>query len=242
MLLYDNRQWGESDGLPRQHSNPHLQANDYYDAFNHACTFSFVDPSLIVYWGTSLSGGNVIFAAAIDKRIKAAIVQCSSVSGQVRAEAIQDRINMLLSERASISNDGSEPRVPLIASNREAALNGSEAVLFPDIQAYDFLNGLNDEENWTNNITTQTSVHLALSEPQAVIHRISPTPLLMVVPEKDLTIPTTSQIAAFEKAREPKEMVMIKKAGHFDLYSGQPFEENIAAQLAFLQRIFALGG
>src|SRR6266536_719154 len=34
LLLYDNRNWGESDGLPRQESNPALQQTDYYDAFN----------------------------------------------------------------------------------------------------------------------------------------------------------------------------------------------------------------
>ena len=99
MLLYDNRHWGESDGFPRQHSNPFAQYADYYDAFNYASTLECIDRSRIVFWGTSFSGGYAIYAAAIDRRIKAAIIQCSSVSGQVEAEAFKERISSLLHGR-----------------------------------------------------------------------------------------------------------------------------------------------
>ncbi|KAF7943359.1 hypothetical protein EAE96_011286 [Botrytis aclada] len=49
VLLYDNRNWGDSDGLPRQESNPNLQQADYYDAFNFAASFPSVDDTRIVY-------------------------------------------------------------------------------------------------------------------------------------------------------------------------------------------------
>jgi fermentation-respiration switch protein FrsA (DUF1100 family) len=201
------------------------------------CSVPSIDQSRIVYWGTSFSGGNVIYAAAIDKRIKAAIVQCSSVSGQVRAEAFGDRIVGALEGRVSMSKGQPEPRVPLVASSHAAAIEGHEPVMFPDVQAYDELVPMHDLHNWTNSLTEVTQLYMALSEPQAVIHRISPTPLLMIVPENDVTVKTTSQLAAFAKAKEPKELAVISGAGHFDIYSGKFFEENIAAQLAFLERI-----
>jgi hypothetical protein len=109
--------------------------------------------------------------------------------------------------------------------------------MFPDLQAYDELAAMERLENWENHVTAQTQVHMALSEPQAVIHRISPTPLLMVVPENDITVKTSSQIAAFEKAQEPKELVLIKNAGHFEIYTGEAFEENASAQLRFLDSV-----
>ena len=132
-----------------------------------------------------------------------------------------------------------EPRVRLVASNREAAIEGHEPVMFPDVPAYDELVPMHDLRNWTNSLTEVTQLYMALSEPQAVIHRISPTPLLMVVPENDATVKTTSQLAAFAKAKEPKELAVINGAGHFDIYSGKFFEENIAAQLAFLERVLS---
>jgi dienelactone hydrolase len=79
-----------------------LQQTDYYDAFNFATTLPDVDPEKMVYWGTSFSGGNVIYAAAVDKRIKAAIVQCPAVSGETRSLAFQDRIPSLFADRARI--------------------------------------------------------------------------------------------------------------------------------------------
>jgi len=75
VLLYDNCNWSGSDGLPRQESIPALQQTDYYDTFNFATALPYVDPTQIVYWGTSFSGGNVIYAASVDKHIRAAIVQ-----------------------------------------------------------------------------------------------------------------------------------------------------------------------
>lgn len=198
-----------------------------------------MDQSCIVYWGTSFAGGNVIYASAIDKRIKAAIIQCSSVSGQVRAEAFEDRIVGALDDRALVSAGQVERRIPLIASSRDAAIKANEPVMFPDVQAYDELTPMKDLHNWDNSVTAVTQLHMALSEPQAVIHRISPTPLLMVIPENDITVKASSQLAAFERAEEPKEVALIEGAGHFDIYSGQFFEENISAQLAFLKRVLS---
>ncbi len=89
---------------------------------------------------------------------------------------------------------------------------------------------------WENYLTEQTQLHMLLFEAQAVIHRVSPTPLLMVIPGSDVTVKTASQLAAFEKAKEPKEMLYLEGAGHFDVYTGHHFEQNIAAQIEFLKK------
>ncbi|KAL6228972.1 hypothetical protein BDW75DRAFT_250306 [Aspergillus navahoensis] len=236
VLLYDNRNWGDSGGEPRQESNPTLQQTDYYDAFNYAVTLPGVDPENIVYWGTSFSGGNVIYAAAVDKRIKAAVVQCPAVSGETRSLAFQDRIPALFADRARIAAGEPRGRVPCIAPDRETAKIGSAPVLFPDLHAYDALEGIDKcGGTWENWVTEQTQLHMLEFEAQAMIHRIAPTPLLMVVPGNDVTVQTSSQLAAFGKAREPKELVFLDKAGHFDIYRGEYFERNIAAQIKFLK-------
>lgn len=88
-----------------------MQQTDYYDAFNFAITLPGVDPEQIVYWGTSFSGGNVIYAA-VDKRIKAAVVQCPAVSGETRSLAFKDRIPALFADRAQIVAGEPRGRVP----------------------------------------------------------------------------------------------------------------------------------
>ncbi|KOS40463.1 hypothetical protein ACN38_g8707 [Penicillium nordicum] len=237
VLLYDNRNWGDSDGLPRQESNPPLQQADYYDAFNFASTFSSVDACCIVYWGTSFSGGNVLYAAAVDKRIKAAIVQCPAVSGETRSLAFKDRIPTLLDNRAYAATGIEPERIPLIAGTMEEAQAGASNVMFPGVHAYEHVRGsYNCGATWENSITTQTQLNMLAFEGQAMIHRISPTPLLMVIPGNDTLVTTSSQLATYGKAREPKQMLYLDGAGHFDIYTGDWFEKNITAQLEFLKR------
>ncbi|KID74274.1 Polyketide transferase af380 [Metarhizium brunneum] len=237
VLLYDNRNWGDSDGTPRQESNPALQQTDYYDAFNYALTKACVDPKQIVYWGTSFSGGNVIYAAAVDKRIKAAIVQAPAVSGETRSVAFADQIPFVFQDRARIAAGKQPRRVPVIASSREAAEEGSENVMFPGTHVYDQIEEqLACGGQWENYVTSQTQLHMLEFEAQAMIHRISPTPLLMVVPGNDVLVSTSSQLAAFGKAREPKQLVYLEGVGHFDIYTGDAFDRNIDAQLDFLRR------
>jgi fermentation-respiration switch protein FrsA (DUF1100 family) len=214
-----------------------LQQTDYYDAFNFAVTLRCVDTERIVYWGTSFSGGNVIHAAAVDKRIKAAIVQCPAVSGETRSLAFKDRIPALFEDRKRIVEGQERGRVPMIALDRAAAVTGKASVMFPDLHAYEHMHTIPElGAKWENYVTEQTQLHMLLFEAQAVIHRVSPTPIFMVIPGNDVTVKTASQVAAFEKAREPKEMLLLDGAGHFDVYNGDFFEQNIAAQIDFLKK------
>jgi fermentation-respiration switch protein FrsA (DUF1100 family) len=56
----------------------------------------------------------------------------------------------------------------------------------------------------------------------------------MVVPGNDILVTTASQMATYEKAREPKQLLYIDDAGHFDVYTGDWFELNIKGQIEFL--------
>jgi fermentation-respiration switch protein FrsA (DUF1100 family) len=190
----------------------------------------------MIYWGTSFSGGNVIYAAAVDKRIKAAIVQCPAVSGETRSLAFQDRIPALFADRARIVQGEPEGRVPCIASDSESARSESAPVLFPDLHAYQSFDGIHGcGGRWENWVTQQTQLHMLEFEAQSMIHRITPTPLLMVVPGNDRTVLTSSQLVAFGKAKAPKQLVFLEGAGHFDVYLGEYFERNITAQIEFLR-------
>ena len=84
----------------------------------------------------------------------------------------------------------------------------------------------------------QSLFYMQSHEPIAYVHRISPRPLLMVVGEHDECIPTNLQLKMFARAQEPKQVHVIRDAGHFDLYYGEKFEENIRVQLEFLRELF----
>jgi fermentation-respiration switch protein FrsA (DUF1100 family) len=56
--------------------------------------------------------------------------------------------------------------------------------------------------------------------PGDFIERVSPTPLLMVVAGHDHIAVTDLALKGYERALEPKKLVMIK-GGHFDPYLGE---------------------
>lgn len=68
-----------------------------------------------------------------------------------------------------------------------------------------------------------------------MVHRISPTPLLMTVAENDVVCPTDIALEAYERAREPKELHIIP-GGHFDAYTGFNFQVNADRQVEFLRK------
>ena len=80
-LVFDNRNFGASDGEPRQEIDPWAQVRDYRHAITYAQTRSEVAGDRIGVWGTSYSGGHVLVLGAIDKRIKCVVAQVPLVSG-----------------------------------------------------------------------------------------------------------------------------------------------------------------
>lgn len=191
----------------------------------------------MVYCGTSFSGGNVIHAAATDKHIKAAIAQALSVSGETRSLEFKDQIHELFNNRARIATSGQRDRVLCITSTAEEAQTGTAPVLFSDLHAYESYSQIPDcGGKWGNYVTEQTQLHMLWFEPQAYMYRIAPKSFFMVIPGNDVMVKTSSQAEAFGKARELKQMLFLKGAGHFDIYQGEWFERNIRVQVEFLRR------
>src|ERR1700720_2875842 len=59
-LVFDNRNFGASDGGPRQEIDPVAQVRDYRHAITYATTLDEVDGTRIGVWGSSYSGGHVL--------------------------------------------------------------------------------------------------------------------------------------------------------------------------------------
>ena len=84
VLAYDHRNFGRSEGEPRQEINPWVQCRGYRDAIDFAVTLAEVDSDRIALWGDSYSGGEVVVVGAIDRRAKAIIAQCPAFGATLR--------------------------------------------------------------------------------------------------------------------------------------------------------------
>ncbi|MFO1318436.1 MAG: alpha/beta hydrolase [Burkholderiales bacterium] len=88
---------------------------------------------------------------------------------------------------------------------------------------------------WENRVTLESMERFVEYTPGANIHRIGPTPLLMVVAEDDRLTPTDLALEAYGRAREPKKLVIFK-GGHFDAYVEPAFNTTAGEATAWFRQ------
>jgi fermentation-respiration switch protein FrsA (DUF1100 family) len=225
VLLFDNRNFGASDGEPRQEIDPWAQVRDYRHAITYLQGQPGIDRQRIGVWGSSYSGGHAIVVGAFDKRVRCVACQVPVVSGfknvlrLVRSDFLPGLRNALDADREARFN-GKEPgMLPVVAEDPLAP----SALPTPDSWQWFTETGRTRAPSWRNEVTLRTIEMLMEYEPEAYIDRVSPTPLLMVVAAGDVLTPTDLALAAYERAREPKRAVVLP-GGHFDAYTGPDFE------------------
>jgi fermentation-respiration switch protein FrsA (DUF1100 family) len=225
-LVFDNRNFGASDGSPRFEIDPWAQVGDYRDAISYARTRTEVDRERIGVWGSSYSGGHVLVTGAIDRRVRCVVAQVPLVSGYRNILRLV-RSDFLAGLRASLDQDrearfaGQPPAMLPVVSEDPL---GPAALPTPDSYQWFTETGRTRAPAWQNEVTLRTVELLMDYEPGAYIERIAPTPLLMVVAAGDHLTPADLALEAYSRALEPKRLELLS-GGHFDAYLGQGFEQ-----------------
>jgi len=241
-LVFDNRNFGASDGQPRQEIDPWAQVRDYRHAITWAQTRPEVDAGRIGVWGSSYSGGHVLVLGAIDKRIKCAVAQVPLVSGfrniqrLVRQYFLAPNRTLFEQDRAARFRGEPPAMVPVVDPDPMAV----SALPTPDSWQWFSETGKTRAPAWRNEVTLRTVEMLMEYEPAAYLERISPTPLLMVVAAGDHLTPTDLALEAYQQAREPKRLVLLPGA-HFDAYVNDFDAASGAARDWFLEHLGSLG-
>ena len=218
-IVFDNRNFGASDGEPRQEIDPWQQIRDYRDAITWASSLAEVDSDRIGIWGSSYSGAHVLVVGAIDRRVKAVVSQVPLISGYanarrlIRADFIAQIQAACLADRKARYEGEAPAMIPVVSENPMGP-----AVL-PTADSWQFFTetGRTRAPAWRNEVTLRSVEKFLEYEPGAHISHISPTPLMMVVALQDHLTVADEALAAYERALEPKRLVMLP-GGHFDAY------------------------
>ena len=237
-LVFDNRNFGASDGEPRLEIDPIQQVRDYRHAITYAQGLPEVDRTNVGVWGSSYSGGHVLMVAAIDKRVGAVVSQVPLVSGYenirslVRSDFIGGFREMFDADREARGRGEAPAMVPVVDKDPLAP----SALPTPD--SYQWFTETHEQRapSWRNEVTLRTVEMLSEYEPGTYISRIAPTPLLMLVARHDVLTPVELAIGAFQNAREPKKLVVLP-GGHFDAYVNGFEESSVPATDWFVQHL-----
>ena len=237
-LVYDNRNLGASDGEPRFEIDPVAQMRDYRHGVTYAQSRPEVDPDRIGIWGTSYTGGLVLVAAALDRRVKCVVSQVPYISGYetiVRTMPLEEReafYQELNDERRSLAGGNPPSLVPICTDDP------SKPPTAPGRRTHQYFHRFMTEKNlpWQNLVTTRSLEYRLEYEALPYMERISPTPLLMIIASNDSITPTDIALRAFASALEPKKAVIIR-GDHYHPYQSGFGQSSGAARDWFVEHL-----
>jgi uncharacterized protein len=235
VLVFDYRYLGASEGEPRQQIFWYEQIVDYRNAITWATLQREVDATRIGVWGTSYSGGHVLQLAAFDKRVKAVVAQVpaagawESYFAALPPEQVAKISAMHAAARTGRMKTGRISYAPVVAPEGQSAV-------MPQPEAYEFFMRVGKiAPRWQNRVTVESLEAGMYYDPTAFIQLISPVPLLMIVASDDIVTPTAVETKAFERAGEPKRLIVVP-GRHFDPYQGPKHAEFVTPEIEWFER------
>ena len=182
VVAYDHRNFGDSDGEPRQELDPWVQVRDYRHAVTFAQSLDGVDADRVCVWGSSYAGGHVLVVGAIDRRVKCVVAQVPTISGwestlrRTPPPAMVDQRRMFDADRLDRFRGGAPKMVPMVV---EPSGGGLASHASSDAWAF-FTGQLSPPEDqwrfskWCNEITLRSLELYSEYEPGSFVERIGP--------------------------------------------------------------------
>jgi len=240
VLLYDHRNFGRSEGEPRQEINPWVQCRGYRDAVTFAESLDAIDSERIGLWGDSYTGGQVVVVGAIDQRVKVIVAQVP-VFGSTPLDVDPDRATFDLMAEILARGDVGGSRettvgpMPVVSSDQA----GTPSLLKP-IQAFRWFidYGGRPGSRRDNTVTRVLPATPVPFQPGLCAPFVTTPTLLMVAPDDEM-VHANYAVArqAYDLLAGPKDWYDIA-GGHFGLlyWPSDLFDEASRLQAAFLKK------
>lgn len=238
VLLYDHRNFGDSDGEPRFEINSWTQARGYQDAITWAGTQSSVDHDRIALWGDSMSGAVVLVVAGVDERVAAVVAQVPATGREPAAEDPDGELYESLRRTLAEGDVRAGPEqtvgpLPVVSADQIHAPS-----LLEPIQAYRWFieYGGRFGSGWQNRATRATPRTPAPFHAGLVAPHIRCPVLVQISPNDEMpgANPEVAR-AVYDAMPEPKALLEID-GGHFGLlhHPSHWFDDASVSQREFL--------
>lgn len=238
VLLYDHRNFGISDGEPRQEINKWLQMRGYQDAINFITDLKGIDANRIALWGDSLSAGQVLALGAIDSRIKVIVGQVPACNDK---SAPADEDGKLFTAMVEFFKDGDiagKPEItngplPVVSTDQK----GTPSLLKPLTAFRWFIEyGGRHNTGWKNLATYVNPNAIVLFHPGLCAKHIKASVFLLIAKDDEVTSAIVAK-EVYDLIPGRKEYMEVE-GGHFGLlyYPGEVFNKAVSAQCDFLKK------
>jgi pimeloyl-ACP methyl ester carboxylesterase len=242
VLVFDHRNFGESDGEPRFGFDTLLQIRGYRDAISFLEKQPGIDKQKIAVWGESASSLVVQFIGVFDKRVQAVIAHTPVCGNRTtKFDESPEKFEWLQQNWSSL--DLSTVPVRELAVRMSRLHEGEGPVIVEGGAAVGYVTRMRKKyaTEWSNQVfILQRKLEAQFNE-QRLPAKYLKVPTLFVIATDDevplCELTTNSQ--CFDLIEAPKQLVEIK-GGHFGLiYQGsEPYRQAVDADIKFLQSVF----
>jgi uncharacterized protein len=210
-LRFDYRGCGESGG-ERGRVIPLEEVDDARNAFTYMTTRLEVDPARIALCGSSLGAGVAVYAASIDQRVAAVILE----NGLGNGERIIHGMH---------TPESWAKFMQLMADGIRHRETTGQSMMVHRFDIFEMPKEL--QVNLTSNdslmqFTAETAVGFFMFRPEEMIAKIAPRPILIMHSARDRVCNFEEAFSLMRRAKPPIELHLIDGADHFMFVDPDP--------------------
>lgn len=221
-LAFDHRNWGASEGEPRQHEDATAKVGDLRDAVGFLATRPEIDPDRITVCGVCLGGIYATQFTAFDPRVKALALIAAAYNNPklIHDRFGADNFGALMATFAQIAQRQSETGKieywPAI--NPEGMPAGN-----PGPEPFEYYGTERGARpGWENRCTALSVLQELTLDVDSYLPLIT-SPTLVVHGRGDQAIPVADAEAAHAAIPAPKELLLLDTGNHIELYDDDKY-------------------
>ena len=229
VLAFDYKGWGESEG-PRTRLAPYSRVADVQAALTCLGAQAEVDESRLGIYGTSYGGATVVWTGAVDRRVRCIVSVVGIGHGERWMRSVRrpdewfDLLDRSASDRVKRAADG------------ESELVDRNEILLPDRQSAELAAAARRNVPSALDTLPLEYVDETLGfHPEWVVDKIAPRPILFIATDDDRLVPPEESRSLYDKAGEPKKLVVLRGYGHYEVYAEPAFSEVMRETLAWFR-------
>ncbi|MDE0061653.1 MAG: alpha/beta hydrolase [Gammaproteobacteria bacterium] len=229
VLAFDYKGWGASEG-PRTRLAPYSRVADVQAALTFLGAQEAVDENRLGIYGTSYGGATVVWVGAVDQRVQCIVSVVGIGHGERWMRSVRrpdewfDLLERSAADRISRTTEG------------ESELVDRDEILLPDRQSAELAAAARRNVPSALNTLPLEYVDETLGfHPEWVVDKIAPRPVLFITTDDDRLVPPEESQALYDKAGEPKKLVVLKDYGHYEIYAEPAFSEVMRETVAWFR-------
>ena len=242
VLVFDHRNFGESDGTPRYGFDNLLQIRGYRDAMSFVASQRGIDKQKIAVFGQSASSLGAQFIGVFDDRVRA-VIAFTPVCGNsaTKFDASNEKFDWLRANWSDLDLSTVPARELAVRACR--LHEGEGPVIVPGGAAVSFFTRMRKkyDGDWSNQVfILQRKLEAQFNEPRLPAKYLKVPTLFVIATDDEVPVcELSTNRQCFDLISAPKQLTEIT-GGHFGLAyrDTEPYNHAIGTAIKFLHSVF----